>query len=516
MAMADRRIQLRLQWLEEHPEVVERVKRQIASIGQLTQKLRGILGRLTPVQKAITTGWGRFSGWIQTAVLPRLRGLSKSLQSAGWRLGWFAYRTMMVGRMLFRWLIMPIQRGTRSLVNWESAVDRAATAMGMMAVAGYLTGDRLDFMRGAIEDIIASGMALQGAFGYLGTVFTRVFAQALQPFIPGLYELGDAIWQVWESSKDTLMPLLEQLANEIFPRVIEIIREVGPAFLEGFVQGISTALPFLLDLFDTLKPFIPLIGRLMGLLLPFAPIIMGIGVAAYLLSLPLSTVGEALESLMPLFGALKSGILALASKAIPALSSAFSFLAANPIVAVILAIIAIIGILWHLYNTNEDVRKAIDGFISVLRNVAETIWNVLKGAIEWLLDALNNLSNIAKPITDFFGGIADALRNLCFKHAAPQAEQFNRVLEDTLSLSQETERNIARLGGSLRGLRGGTIGLETGNLAGTVGYGGGSVTQHINIYPSISIGTVSAEVDLDMVTDAVNKGIAEALRGRLP
>lgn len=44
----------------------------------------------------------------------------------------------------------------------------------------------------------------------------------------------------------------------------------------------------------------------------------------------------------------------------------------------------------------------------------------------------------------------------------------------------------------------------------------GSGTQYITINPTISIGTISSDLDLEKVTDAVSRGIAEGLRRRLP
>ena len=42
-----------------------------------------------------------------------------------------------------------------------------------------------------------------------------------------------------------------------------------------------------------------------------------------------------------------------------------------------------------------------------------------------------------------------------------------------------------------------------------------SPTQYITVYTTIEIGEVTAEVDLEEVKDAVNRGLAEALRGAI-
>lgn len=77
--------------------------------------------------------------------------------------------------------------------------------------------------------------------------------------------------------------------------------------------------------------------------------------------------------------------------------------------------------------------------------------------------------------------------------------------------------------------RGGVIREPTLVLAGEAGpeiyapldrfeamVGGAGGTQYITVNPTISIGNISSDVDLELVTGAVSRGIAEGLRRRLP
>ena len=68
-------------------------------------------------------------------------------------------------------------------------------------------------------------------------------------------------------------------------------------------------------------------------------------------------------------------------------------MAMNPIFLVIMAVVALIAILWYLYNTNESVRAAIDGFIQALIGVGEAIYGSLVGAFQWLTDTWNMVVN---------------------------------------------------------------------------------------------------------------------------
>lgn len=59
-----------------------------------------------------------------------------------------------------------------------------------------------------------------------------------------------------------------------------------------------------------------------------------------------------------------------------------------PILLVIAAIIALVAILWYLYNNNEQVRQAIDGLIASLQQFAMEIWNALQPVIQFAQQAV--------------------------------------------------------------------------------------------------------------------------------
>lgn len=61
------------------------------------------------------------------------------------------------------------------------------------------------------------------------------------------------------------------------------------------------------------------------------------------------------------------------------------WLLASPILIVVIAVIALIAIMWYLYNTNETVRAGIDWLIQTLWNFLTTAWSVITGAISILV-----------------------------------------------------------------------------------------------------------------------------------
>jgi hypothetical protein len=117
---------------------------------------------------------------------------------------------------------------------------------------------------------------------------------------------------------------------------------------------------------------------------------------------------------------------------------------------------------------------------------------------------------------DYLSGL---LAEMSFKHAGPMAEEFNRILANTIIDVSSTASAIDGLTDSLRGVASpGEIPLI---LESSVGAGeaaalpGGPVTQYITVHAIINInGPISSNISLDMIRDAVDEGIGEAWRRR--
>ena len=66
---------------------------------------------------------------------------------------------------------------------------------------------------------------------------------------------------------------------------------------------------------------------------------------------------------------------------------------ANPIMLVVLAIIALVAILGYLYFNNEQVRAAIDGLGQTFMWVGQIMYSSIINAVNWIIGALQNLWN---------------------------------------------------------------------------------------------------------------------------
>ena len=79
------------------------------------------------------------------------------------------------------------------------------------------------------------------------------------------------------------------------------------------------------------------------------------------------------------------------------------------------------GLQWIWHNVLEPVANFFKGAL------ADAI-NFVMAPIKLFEDAISKVSNLAKPLTDVIGGLTNALKSMCFAHAAPAAEEFNKQL----------------------------------------------------------------------------------------
>jgi len=235
------------------------------------------------------------------------------------------------------------------------------------------------------------------------------------------------------------------------------------------------------------------------------------------------------------------GIATAVTGATEAVGTAFDFLAANPIVLVIVGIAALAVGLYEAYEHCAPFRDAVNDIGSVLEGAFKTaltgvekavsalgsafgfLWNdILKPVGEFLKDilvadldavlapinmfesAIGKVTSAVKPLTDIVGGLGNALKALCFAHAAPAADEFNTQVSKSVELSRNLTEKLELLKNSLMSVSGANVNQTA--------LGGG--TQHITVNPTINIGKIDRMTGLNDVINAVNQGTAQALQRR--
>lgn len=156
------------------------------------------------------------------------------------------------------------------------------------------------------------------------------------------------------------------------------------------------------------------------------------------------------------------------------------------------------GVMWLWHNVLEPVANFFKGVFTEAINIA-------MAPIRLFQSAISAVSNAVKPLTDIIGGLGNALSHLCFAHAAPAAEEFNKQVTESISKADTLTNKLDPLKNSLLGVAGnasvGNAGLNSG-------------AQHITVNPTINIGKIDRSTGLQDVISSVNQGTAQALQRR--
>jgi hypothetical protein len=643
--MAERRFELALRWLEENPDVPDKVSEKLQNLYAGFAKASTSLSKLgyTGKQNDVVfkglqaqyrenyvqaakgdVGFKLLSDTLDAqedqaaATRERWEKFGRSLRNTGVRLGWLGYRMTIVGRMMLRWLEMPIKKVTDTLTNWQKTLGDTAQTLGLLEYFGMGSATTLASLKDIIEKLPEVALKFNAAMGALNAIWARI-AVDIGPILTGaILKVADAFFEMWDKVSPTLIPALQTLVDRILPPLLDLLKEAGPALIEGFVNGLSFTIPLMINLLDAIKPILPTVATLIGAILPLAPLLIAIGTAAYLISPVLMSLGSIITFLAS--GALIPLITAVAMVASAIAAGVLVFLALKDVIGPIPALIAgictavaVAAGLWYLFGgalttvtatsaatapviaavgaavagtlvamlpaipvilalaaaalavgaaflmAGAGVMLACQGLVYLLTNltalapaipdlftcaaglmaIAVAGWALIPAmlgligasagliamsvgvaalatsimALVAAIKAYAAVADTAKGITDALSGavnwLGGALSSLCFKHAVPMAEAYNKTLLESAEQTQSLTEDVDTLGKNLRALPA----AEVGVAGGAVGAGAG--TQYITIEsPRIEIGNISSEVDLDKVTDAVSKGIAESLRRR--
>lgn len=200
-----------------------------------------------------------------------------------------------------------------------------------------------------------------------------------------------------EDGWDKLVPAMNSI-KIAFAEVGGVLSDILGPILEKVAEKVSGFAEWFGGLDEGVKKFIVTIGLIVAALAP-ALLIVG-------------KVFEAVGSITGVMGPLIEKIVGLSGKIIPALSSALSFLAANPIILIIAAIAALIAGLIYLWNTNEDFRNAIIGAWNAIKDVASNVWGAICGFFT------ETVPNAIQSLVNWFGQMGENIK-----------ATFNAVLE---------------------------------------------------------------------------------------
>ncbi len=259
----------------------------------------------------------------------------------------------------------------------------------------------------------------------LNTIYTDVTGAAT-----------DATNQMYDGMEAKLSQIKNKFENSFAGLGQRIIESLLP-HLEKMADGLQKAI----DWFDSLDngtkdtivtigllvasigPLLLIMGKLAGSISNIINLFTNETVAMGLNAMKKGVAAAATKSLR-LAQAGLNGVMALGKIAISGVSTALSFLAANPIVLVIAAVAALVAGLIYLWNTNENFKNAIISGWTYIQNlfasidefitgIFQTDWTISFGLIGNVLNAfMANCENYYNAIIQIFSGVIDFVKGV--------------------------------------------------------------------------------------------------------
>lgn len=209
-----------------------------------------------------------------------------------------------------------------------------------------------------------------------------------------------------------------------FKKFIEYVQENGPKLIQllgniaNIIVNVATAMaPFaaaVLDVAIAITNFVesltathPAIGIMLGLIVTLAGIFMTLGppiMGAIDFIGKFARVLTDAGTVMEAFGAIGSVI----SGILDTIALAFMYLNA-PILIVIAAVTAVIGVLVWLWNTNESVRNALTNAWDV---ISTTIGGAIQSVIDWFIQLYDNIMQTIEPLIPIFQQFGDFINQI--------------------------------------------------------------------------------------------------------
>jgi len=291
------------------------------------------------------------------------------------------------------------QMGIAGVTN----TDLLSRSFEALSGRAYQTGNSIESMENVMQRMVLSGNAGARQLTQLG-ISTEDLGRAMGVSADEASKAFQAL-----SQEDRLRVLTQAMgdgkqANEDYKNSWQGVKDQASAAFAGLMGAVGT--PILQMLIPAMKLATNVVKTLSSgfkaLPGPLQAVIGGIGAGVAIFAAFAGAIGVAGQVL----GGLKAGIdvirsLSVVSKALGAVRQVLTIIngalaasewaALGPILLVVAAVVAVIAILWYLYNTNEDVRAAIDNFIQTLGQLPEIITGAVMGAIEWLQGAWQNM-----------------------------------------------------------------------------------------------------------------------------
>lgn len=330
-----------------------------------------------------------------------------------------------------------------SMTAGESATKSQADAFQQLGFDAATMAQRMQTdAKGAIMDVFRALQALpkDQQAAVLSNLFGKESLSAIAPLLSNLDNLSDNFNKVADASQyagsmeaeyaarsQTTQNQLQLAKNSLMAVAIAI----GSAILPAVNQMLSVLAPIA-------QSFAAWAGEnktIVQVLVAVAAAIAGVVIAA----LSVYTVATAFQYMnatiallrYAMEGGANAGFLwaaamraqAVATRIAAAAQAAFNaIMAANPIALAVLAVVALVGAIVYLYNTNETVRNAVLSAWESIKSAAIAVWTVVSQTV---MQAWEGIKQAAQPAIAYLQGVWTSIQ--------PQVSVFGSFVVSMIS-----------------------------------------------------------------------------------
>lgn len=399
--------------LEEAQGAIEETKNSMeetsSTADSLTTMLAGI-GATASIEQMMTTADNINNSWNRLDLTLGDAGVSMDeLKSKASALSDATGRSGGVIRDYFN------QMGIAGVTN----TDLLSSSFEALAGKAYQTNQSIESMEGRLQRMIMTGNASGMSLQRLG-IDANDLAQAMGVTAEEVSEAFKAMTPEQRLEAITKAMGDGTEANEMYKNSYAGLKDRASTAMAGLAGAVGQAiLPVVIPALETATQFIKLLSD--GFKALPTPVQAGIGAILGVVAIGTTLVGT-LGMVGKVIGGVKTGLetlgmLGKVTSVISSISGAFSslwgVLIANPVILVVVAIIALIAILvWAYYNV-DWFREMVDGAFQKLQEFGAYIMGAFSGAIQWLGDAFNNAGQtIQTSIQGAVDFVMGALGNL--------------------------------------------------------------------------------------------------------
>jgi len=447
--------------------------------------------------------------------------LGSKLGRSGKMLAWFGFRLTMIGRMFSRQLTKTISKTVGIFKNWDKTIQSIGVGLGFLAASGNLSGDAQNMMIDAMKDAPMVGMQLEGVMAALSALFVNIGADVLPKLASAFLDLIVVLNDVWSENSEKFKPIIDKIADETIPKLIDVIKSVGPEAIEGFLNGLNSGIKAITGIIDNFDIWMPKIGETTGYLIAMSPVLTALGLGFFGLSVIMQTISI-------IFGAI-SGTIGLLTTTVQASGQAAGVMATvlnGPLILALGAVALLVAtiILWweeltdawnmlvapaiealqkafgHLYNSLGinidwmDALKRATAPVAVALELIMAVVGFLITAFAFLIDKIADLIDWLKTITDPLAAAQDAIAGI------------SKSIKGVLGIKDTKLDILAQTINDQGGMSKSTFDDWTSRQPST-----SYIDQEIPIDISINVENMSSDADIDYLVDQVSRGIADQL-----